>query len=92
MDKFLKALQKGEVSFTPTNTPPLRTTEELRNVIKRMNQKPKGRKAKLVEVDGEERTLREWAEFFEIDYPRLYYFYTKKKLRGRKLIDTARAK
>ena len=88
----MKSLQSGEVGFDPTKAIPsrLRTTREMRRILKIAHQKPLGRKPKMVEVDGEERTLREWAELFEIDYNRLYYFYHRRKLRGRKLIDTAR--
>lgn len=90
MDKFLKALQKGEVSFTQTDEPPLRTLKEMHRLLKLTYQKPRGRKPQMVEIDGEERSLKEWAEFLEVDYERLYYFYHHRKLRGRKLIEATR--
>lgn len=92
MDKFLEALKQGAVKLDPEKAviERRRTTDELRQLITKSKALPRGRKAVLVEVDGEERTLKEWAELFDINYMRLRYFYAKKKLRGRKLIDTAR--
>ena len=89
MDKFLEALKQGKVKLDPEKVKPVhkRTTQELREILGDMNRKPRGRKAKQVEIDGEYRTLREWAKFLGLPYDKLYYQYAKQGLRGRALIN-----
>ena len=69
----------------------LLTTEQMRDIIKRSKYKPKGRKPEQVEIDGEYRTLREWAEFLGLPYDKLYYQYAKQGLRGRALINKVKS-
>lgn len=92
MDKLLELLKKGSIELDPEKARPVprRTTEEMRDIIKRSKYKPKGRKPEMVEIDGEYRTLREWAKFLGLPYDKLYYQYAKQGLRGRALINKVR--
>ena len=68
----------------------MRTTAQLRDLLKKALSKPRGRKPKLwIEIDGEYRTMREWVDFMDLDYSKFYYYYNK-GIRGRALIDHAR--
>lgn len=92
MDKLLQALTQGTLTLDPEKArpQPKRTTAQLREIIRRSKHKPKGRKVTmLVEIDGEIRSLRQWAEFLDVSYSRLYYFYHK-GLRGRELVNKTR--
>jgi hypothetical protein len=92
MDKLLEALTKGNITLDPENAKPtpLKTRAELEKQIRLSKRKQMGRKPKLyVEVDGEIRTLRQWADFMDLNYSKLYYNYNK-GLRGRELLNSAR--
>lgn len=89
MDNFLDLLKQGRVELNIEKAKPthLRTTAEMRKILGMKDQKPRGRKAKQIEIDGEYRTLREWAKFLGLPYDKLYYQYAKQGLRGRALIN-----
>lgn len=56
----------------------LKTTAQLREQIRRSKHKPIGRPESItIEIDGETRTLKQWAIDFGIPYPLAYNRYLK---------------
>ena len=56
----------------------LRTTAELRELIRKSKHKPTGRPESItIEIDGETRTLKQWAIDFGIPYHLAYNRYLK---------------
>lgn len=65
---------------------------QLLNAIKKSTQKKRGAKTEIyLDIDGETRTLKDWAEFFELPYFTVLYRYHAGK-RGRDLIKPQRRK
>ena len=70
----------------------MRTKAQLLNLVKKTTQKKRGAKTEIyLTIDGEVKSLREWAEFFELDYYTVLYRYHAGK-RGRDLIKPPRKK
>ena len=66
--------------------------KELENLVRKSQQQKRGAKTELyADIDGETKSLREWADFFNLEYFTVLYRY-KKGLTGRDLIKPPRRK
>ena len=65
---------------------------ELEKLVRQSTYKKRGAKTELyADIDGETKSLREWADFFNLEYFTVLYRY-KKGLTGRDLIKPPRRK
>ena len=68
------------------------TKDKLRELVKKSTHKKRGAKTEfMLEIDGEEKPIREWAELFGLGYHTILYRYKQGK-RGRELIQPPREK
>ena len=64
--------------------------KDLENLVRKSQQQKRGAKTEIyLSIDGELRSLKEWAEFFGVEYYTVLYRYRKGK-RGRDLIKPPR--
>lgn len=66
--------------------------KQLETLVKKSKHKKRGPQTQIyAEIDGEVKSLAEWADFFGLGYYTLLYRYTK-GIRGRELIKPPRRK
>ena len=66
--------------------------KELASLVRKSQQQKRGAKTEIyLTIDDEVRSLKDWAEFFDVDYYTVLYRYRQGK-RGRDLIKPPRKK